>query len=77
LTSFFDNKNPNNCPVKACHLKAFDCTSPYTSLALKIGKEYPFPILVGPKATPNKEEKFCIHCVNGFTAITYNKLAVI
>ena len=56
---------------------AKDCKSNYTSLALKMNKEYPFAIQVGPKATPLKTEEFCIACENGYTNITYNGLGII
>jgi hypothetical protein len=36
-----------------------------------------YALNVGPKATPNVPEEFCVKCKNAYTSITYNGLKVI
>ena len=35
-----------------------------------------YALNVGPKATPNVPEEFCVKCKNAYTSITYNGLKV-
>lgn len=75
-TSFFKNLDKDHCPVTSCELLEKDCKTPYTGLALKMSKTFPFNLEVGEKAVTNKDEPSCIKCGNGFVDATYDKMII-
>lgn len=59
-SSFFQNSDEDNCPIKKCTLFKSGCTDPYLGTNLIMVSESPFVIQQGPTVTAGEAEKVCI-----------------
>lgn len=66
LNSFFENAEPDDCPITTCSLRNFGCIDPYNQEDhLSIGSSSPYDIRARMDVPLGYNKKVCVRCSNG------------